>query len=60
MLLAFFLFGGGAVVCSGVIGDFKQRGQGGRRGPQALRKYPNNHLRMIGGKKLDVLHSAPT
>ena len=40
--------------------DFKQRGRGRRRGPQALRENPNNHLRMTGGKKFDVLRSAPT
>ena len=40
--------------------DFKQREQGRRRGPQALRETPNNHLRMTGGKKFDVLRSAPT
>ena len=40
--------------------DFKQRERGRRRGPQALRENPNNHLRMTGGKKFDVLSSAPT
>jgi len=40
--------------------DFKQRGRGRRRGPQALRENPNNRLRMTGGKKFDVLRSAPT
>ena len=40
--------------------DFKQRERGRRRGPQALRENPNNHLRMTGGKKFDVLRSAPT
>ena len=43
-----------------LTGDFKQRERGRRRGPQALRKNPNNHLRMTGGKKFDVLRSAPT
>ena len=42
-----------------LIGDFKQRERGRRRGPRALRKNPNNHLRMTGGKKFDVLRSAP-
>ena len=40
--------------------DFKQRERGRRRGPQALKETPNNHLRMTGGKKFDVLRSAPT
>ena len=40
--------------------DFKQRERGRRRGPQGLRENPNNQLRMTGGKKFDVLRSAPT
>ena len=40
--------------------DFKQRERGRRPGPQALKETPNNHLRMTGGKKFDVLRSAPT
>ena len=43
-----------------LTGDFKQRERGWRRGPQAIRKNPNNHLRMTGGRKFDVLRSAPT
>ena len=43
-----------------LTGDFKQRERGRRRGPQALWKNPNNHLRMTGGKNFDVLRSAPT
>ena len=41
-----------------LTGDFKQRERGRRRGPQALRKNPNNHLRMTGGKNFDVVRSA--
>ena len=40
-----------------LTGDFKQRERGRRRGPQALRKNPNIHLRMTGGKNFDVLRS---
>ena len=50
-------------LCSGrktVNRDFKQRERGRRQEPQTLRENPYNHLRMTGGKKFDVLRSAPT
>ena len=40
--------------------DFKQRERGRRQELQALRENLNNHLRMTGRKKFDVLRSAPT